>query len=354
MNDIIEGEAAMPNIIESGASGLHTAPLNGPEKAAVIIGLLGAKHAGPIVRRFMQALTSLPNISREIMLSAVADFMTQLERRKGGFKGGVDVTRAVMEELFDPDEVTRLFGMPVVKTQPEGAIEVWAEMKKANRDDLVKYLSTLRGEVVSIILSQFPPSESGEILTDLPEDLSVICVNHMAMGAVFDDQTLAAVAELVRDDFLLMDNTDTEKEAAMFVSEVLGILPRDRREQMLKVLEETDPAKATLIRGAMLTFEDLPKRLPTSAVPIIFKDFDSELLLQALKVGAEQSAAAVEFLYANISQRMAGTFKEDVEDLKSVSSKEGDKAISALMGFIGTLEKDGRIVLIKIATETDE
>jgi len=66
------------------ASKSATPPLKGPEKAAVIIGLLGPDYAGPIVekiedhhlRRFMTALNNLKDIPRDIMLGAVADRMS--------------------------------------------------------------------------------------------------------------------------------------------------------------------------------------------------------------------------------------------------------------------------------------
>jgi len=59
--------------------------------------------------------------------------------------------------------------------------------------------------------------------------------------------------------------------------------------------------------------------------------------------------AQSEYLYANISQRMAGQFKEQVEELPDLSDKQADKAISGLMVFIGQLEKQGRVTLIKPA-----
>jgi len=232
-------------------------------------------------------------------------------------------------------------------SQPEGAIEVWAALKKEKMEDIVKYLSTQRAEVISVVLSQFDPGESGEILSELPSDLSIACVQQMSRGVTLEDSTLEAIAEIIRDEFLLADNTDNEKEAALFVSEVLGVLPRDRRDAMLALLEETDPQKAEIIRKAMLTFEDLTTRLPVTAIPIIFKDFAAEDLMKALKVGEEQNPEVVEYLFANISQRMAGQFKEEMGDLPALSQKEGDKAITALMSFIGKLEKDGRITLIK-------
>jgi len=46
---------------------------------------------------------------------------------------------------------------------------------------------------------------------------------------------------------------------------------------------------------------------------------------------------------------MAGQFKEQVEELPDLTDKQADKAISSLMVFIGQLEKQGRVTLIKPA-----
>ena len=332
-------------------------PLKAPEKAAVIIGLLGAEYAAPIVekikdhhlRRFMKALGGLHDIPRETMLGAVAEFITELNQKKGGFKGGPKTVETFMESLFDADRVAQLFGKPTAVSTGGGADKVWADMKTKPATDLTAFLSEQRPEVVSLILAELTPIESGEILSELPEELSVACVRQLARGITPNTETIEAVAEFVRTEFLEADMSDPGKEAALFVSDVLGVLPRDRRDTMLDILTENDPENAKRIRDAMLTFEDLPTRLPSSAIPILFKDMPVEKLQDALKAGGAQSPDTVEYLYANISQRMAGQFKEQVEELPDLTDKQADKAISSLMVFIGQLEKQGRVTLIKPA-----
>jgi flagellar motor switch protein FliG len=64
--------------------------LRAPEKAAVILALLGPENASPVVekikdehlRAFIHTLENLKLIPRESLLSAVADFITELA---GGF-----------------------------------------------------------------------------------------------------------------------------------------------------------------------------------------------------------------------------------------------------------------------------
>lgn len=333
----------------------NAAALKGPEKAAVIIGLLGAEHAGPIVekiedrhlRRFMQALGGLKDIPRDIMLGAVAEFITELNHKKGGFKGGPEAVEKFIGTLFNESRVAELLGGQPKASELKDTGDIWKALLKKKSDEITAFLSAQPPEVVSLILSQLTPIESGEILAELNEDLSIACVKLMSRGLTPDARTLDAIAEFVRIEFLEADNSDSSQEAALFISDIMGVLPRERRENMLDILEKSDPEKAALIKGAMLTFEDLTVRLPASAIPIIFKDMDDAKLCAALKAGEAQSAATVEFLYANISQRMAGQVKETVEGLPDLSPKQADKAISALMVFIGQLEKRGRITLIK-------
>jgi len=350
---------ARPPISGPGAA----APLSGPQKAAVIIALLGPENAGPVVeqiedrhlRSFMSAFENLQLIPRESMLAAVADFITELDTRRGGIRGGPEAARALAEGLFTGERAERLFGAPPPPPPPKTSADaVWSLLQSRKTTDIARYLSGQRSEVVSIILSQLSTDKTGEILADLPEDISLACVTHMSNNNEIDQRTLDAVAELVQTDFLNGAQDDDSAVSVAFVSEVLGILPRNRRDLLLESLEKSDPEQAELIRKGMMTFEDLPQRLPTSAVPIIFRDFDQEKLLVALKAGGEQEPATIDFLFANISQRMAGQYKEQVEEQGAISAKDADGAISSLMSFISKLEKDGRITLIKPVSPAED
>lgn len=341
----------MPN-----ASGMRTGNLTAPEKAAVIISLLGPENAGPIVekiedrqlRAFMTALENLQQIPRESMLRVVADFITELQGRRGGFKGGQEAAKELAKSMFPEERVTRLFGAPPPPPKPKTTADVvWSSITERDVSEVVKYLQTQKSVVTSIILSQLSPDKAGEILSELPEDISIQCVAAMPRATLADTRTVDAIAELVQLEFLTDDKEDNDGDSVAFVGEVLGILPRDRRDKMLKTLEETNPEQAALVKKSMLTFEDLNTKLPVTAIAIIFRDFDQVKLIRMLKAGAEQAPAVVEFFFGNITQRMASQYQEQVEDLKTMSQKQGDNAISSLMAFISKLEKDGRIKLIR-------
>lgn len=348
-------QAIIPRTMST-ALGARGGNLSAPEKAAVIISLLGAENAGPIVekiedrqlRAFMSALENLQQIPRDSMLSVVADFITELQGRRGGFKGGRDAAKELAKSMFPEERVTRLFGAPPPPPKPKTTADVvWTTINEREVADVVKYLQTQKSAVISIILSQLSPDKAGEILSELPEDISIQCVAAMPRAALADGRTVDAIAELVQLEFLSDDQEDNDGDSIAFVGEVLGILPRDRRDKMLKTLEETNPEQAALVKQSMLTFEDLKTKLPVTAISMIFRDFDQVKLIRMLKAGAEQAPDVIEFFFGNITQRMAAQYQEQVEDLKVMSQKQGDNAISSLMAFISKLEKEGRIKLIK-------
>ena len=354
-----------PAIIPSQSMAMQPAEihkLSGPEKAAIILALLGADNAGPVVekiqdkqlRSFMNALENLKLIPRESMLATVAEFIAELSERRGSIRGGPEAARELAGSLFAEERVGLLFGGPAQSSAPITSTDtVWFELKKRKDVEIAKYLSSKKSEVVSIILSQLSTDRAGAILTELPEELSVTCVRQLSRDTTINERTIDAVAELVQIEFLSAEPEGSGPSSVAFVTEILGILPRERRDAMLESLEKSDPEQAERIRKGMMTFEDLPKRLPKTAVPILFRDFDQDKLLIALKAGGEQEPATVEFFFANISQRMAGQYKEQIEESKAISQKEGDSAISSLMGFISQLEKNGRITLIKVAPQEE-
>ncbi|NNC37688.1 MAG: hypothetical protein EX271_04930 [Acidimicrobiales bacterium] len=348
---------AMPSIELSVPQTSPMSTLSHPEKAAIVIALLGVDSAGPIVekmndmhlRRFVNTLGDINQIPRREMLSAVADFLSDLKAQSGGFKGGADTARQLAENLFETERAANLFDdLPavVVRTN-DSQSDVWSSFSQKKTAQIVSYLSKQRNEFVAIVLAQMSTDKAGEVLSELPEEMSVVCIDKLSRKQEIDPRTLSAISAVIKAEFLEISQVDEGSKAVSLVSEILSIVPKDRREAVLNHLKKTDPDQAKKIEQGMMTFEDFPDRLPSTAIPIIFRDFDQEMLIKALKAGQDLEPKTTEFMFANISQRMAEQYKEQVEELADLPQKEADGAITAIMGFVSKLEKEGRITLIK-------
>ncbi len=331
------------------------------QKAAIIIALLGAEDAKPLInaieerhmRAFVTAMQSINLVPRNVILATVADFVADMSARNGSFRGGEKKARELAASLLDTDRANKLFkSAPPVISGNDKVAKIWEKLGEKSAADIADYLNTQRPEVINIVLSNLSPAKAGEILGELSDDAAETGGYLMAEGSGADADTLAAIAEVIEIEMLTEEVGEENTDSASFMSDVMGVLPRGRRDRLMEIIEEKNPEQAERIRRGMLTFEDLPTRLPKTAIPIIFRDMDNKLLLQALKAGDESDPMTVGFLYGNISQRMAEQYKEDVGALGAMSEKEGEAAVISLMTFISSLEKAGTIAYIEATEET--
>lgn len=328
------------------------------QKAAIIIALLGPQNAKPLIRSieerhmraFVEALQNLSLVPRPVLLATIADFVSHMNAREGAFRGGQKKARELAESLLDSDRVSRLFSSDAMSNmEPTRTSEIWEKLANEKSSKIAEYLDTQRPEMVNIVLSNLSPAKAGEILAEMDVEKAKAGGYLMAEGSNADDETLAAIAEVIELELLSEGGGEENGNAASFMAEVMGVLPRGRRDKLMNTIEEKNPAQAERIRKGLLTFEDLPRRLPKSAIPMIFRDMDAKTLTQALKSGEESDPMVTGFLYGNISQRMAEQFKSDVEGMSNLTEKDGEAAIIALMGYITGLERDGAIVFIEVS-----
>jgi flagellar motor switch protein FliG len=342
--------------------------LSPPERAAAIIALLGPDHAGSVIQNigdehimtFMSAYEQMRTVPRDVSLAIVAEFLTQIKQQKGAVRGGMREAKSLIDELLDADRKERLFGAEPMPIEMNFALseeedDVWTRMKDADPKKLAAYLQTQRPQLVAIVISQQSPDNAGVILTDLPDDISQFVIRSMADPKEVDPQTLQIVGQVVEQEFLnVAEDEEEQADPLSVVSSILSVLPSEKREKLMEYLFEKDADQAEKIRKGLVTFEDIPEQLPRNAVPIIFREMPEAELIKALKFGEETAPGSVEYLYSNISQRMAQQFKEQVEELTSFSKKQGEAAQSAMMTLISTLDRQGTIKLIKVADSEDD
>ena len=330
------------------------------QKGAIIIALLGAEHAGPIVKAlddrhmcsFVAALQSIKFIARPVLLATIAEFITSLRENSNGLQGGETQARELAEALLSTERAKRIF-QGASDSRSDNVLPAWDRLKKETPALLAEYLNTQRPELVSLVLTKLGTLSAGELLAELSDDIAEAAASHMSEGTKFGSDVETAAFELLRIEFLEKEPEDDGTLIAGFMADVMGVLPKARRERLMDTIAKSNPATAEKIRKGLLTFEDLPKRLPKTAVPVIFRDMEAGDLLAALQAGGEAAPETAEFLYANISQRMAKQFKEQVEELGRQSEKDADSAIIGLMSFISKAEKSGAIAYIDVE-ETEE
>jgi flagellar motor switch protein FliG len=328
--------------------------LTDAQKAAIVIVSMGQDYSRPIIdrlsdqhmRRFVRALEELREVPRPKMLAVIADFIVQMDGRKGLFRAGPERAMEIARNVLDEDRITRLTSQdPTLKPVKVYKIEgVWAELDKRPVTPTCEFLIKQKPEVSAFVLSKLSNDKVTEILAELPEENTIDYMRLLSDERKVAPFVAKAIENFVRTEFL----EDDEKmgggsESIAYVADLMSSLDRDRRERILENIAKVDKGRALKIRDEMLTFDDLPVRLPTSAISLIFKDYNKPDLIKMLKAAGRDSQPVTEFFFSNISQRMADQIREDVEASEELDDLAAGKAISGFMSFLGGLEKEARI-----------
>jgi flagellar biosynthesis/type III secretory pathway protein FliH len=91
----------------------------------------------------------------------------------------------------------------------------------------------------------------------------------------------------------------------------------------------------------MFVFEDIVT-LDNRAIQRVIRDVENDDLLLSLKVASEE---VKDIVFSNMSQRMAETFKEEMEFMGPVRLRDVEEAQSRIVSVIRRLEEAGEIVI---------
>ncbi|WP_306252770.1 FliG C-terminal domain-containing protein [Parvularcula sp. IMCC14364] len=342
--------------VETVSADMSGFQLSGPQKAAIVIALLGREFAGPVVEKigdrhlkvFLSAYENMKLVPRQILLHAVEDFIANLEIVSAGLKCGQKEARGLAEEILDEKRMEKLFGnAQIIEEADENETTVWHTLAQRKSAEIAGYLEKQRPQVAAIVLSKVPSGKAGEILGEIDDEVSTKIVSYLTRPGKIDPITLSTIGKVIDTEFLSVEGGGEKNDNPLkSVGEIFSVLPTAKREALIEFLTEKDEAIAEQVKKGIITFEDLPDRLPRNAVPIIFREADTVDLLKALKMGQGNAPESLEFLFSNISQRMADQFKEQLEDIADISQKEGEAAQSVFMATVSRLEKEGRLSLI--------
>ncbi len=118
---------------------------------------------------------------------------------------------------------------------------------------------------------------------------------------------------------------------------------------MLAGLDETDADFAEQVRKAIFTFGHISTRVAARDIPKIVRMVDEGSLIAAFTAAASSPSLApvAEFFFANMSQRMAQSLREEVATRGKVKDKEAEEAMTVIVNAIRQLEGAGELILMR-------
>ncbi|MEE2690791.1 MAG: FliG C-terminal domain-containing protein [Pseudomonadota bacterium] len=331
-----------------------------PQKAALILAALGPEAAKPVVERvgdkhlqaFAEAYAHLRNIPRKELLAVAAEFVAQLGAGDERLKGGFDEARDLISKVKSPDEATRLLD----EVNAPGGRTVWQKLERADRKAFAAYLNAQHPQTVAVIMTRLDADFASSLLGLIDVDLGKQVVIRLAKPMPVRREALRVLEDAIERDFLAPARAAAKaSKPGQMIGAMLNNMPEEKRAAMLEFIAAESPEVLEDVKAFILTFKDIPERVPANAIAKVVREVEVDVFLKAAKYGKQNAPESVEFIFKNISQRMGQQYEEQMGEMKPFTLAEAEAAQAEFMTALRRLVAAGEFELVKPASdEPDE
>ncbi|MHB2167193.1 flagellar motor switch protein FliG [Alsobacter sp. R-9] len=325
--------------------------LTGPERAAVLLLVLGEDHGSPIwssldddeLRKVTLAMSTLGTVSSKLVEQVLGDLANQYNRLT--VVGDFDRTHELLLKLLPKERVDPI--MEEIRG-PAGRT-IWQRLSNVQDNLLAAYLKTEHPQTVALILSRIKAEHSAKVLALLPEEFATDVMLRILQIDTVSKETLDQIEESLRTNFIANLSQTSRRDAHDLLAEIFNSFDRQNETKFMEALEQAAFKSAERIRALMFTFEDITRLDPNSA-QVLIRNVDKAELAKALK-GASQ--ATREFFTSKMTQRAATVFLDEMAGLGPIRLKEVDEAQQRIIAIAKGLADKGEIIIAKSGNEDD-
>jgi len=317
--------------------------LSGPEKAAVILLALGEDHTrlwkgldDDEVKEISQAMAALGTVSATVVEELMVEFVSGMSG-SGAVMGSFEQTQRLLASFMPADRVDGL--MEEIRG-PAGRT-MWDKLGNVNEAVLANYLKNEYPQTVAVVLSKVKPDHAARVLTALPEDFALECVQRMLRMEPVQREILDKIEQTLRTEFMSNLARTSKRDSHEMMADIFNSFDRQTEARFIGALEERNRESAERIRALMFVFEDLNK-LDPGGVQTLLRAVEKDQLALALK-GASETLR--EMFFTNMSERASKIMREDMESMGPVRLKDVDTAQMAMVTAAKDLAARGEIML---------
>lgn len=318
--------------------------LTGPEKAAVILLSLGEDHTRlwqsldeDEIKEISQAMASLGTVSATVVEELMVEFVSGMSG-SGAVMGSYEQTQRLLAAFMPGERVDAL--MEEIRG-PAGRT-MWDKLGNVNEAVLANYLKNEYPQTVAVVLSKIKPDHAARVLTSLPEDFALECVQRMLRMEPVQREILDKIEQTLRTEFMSNLARTSKRDSHEMMADIFNSFDRQTEARFIGALEERNREAAERIRALMFVFEDLAK-LDPGGIQTLLRAVEKDSLALALK-GASESLR--ELFFSNMSERASKIMREDMESMGPVRLKDVDQAQMAMVQVAKDLAAKGEIMLV--------
>ena len=317
-----------------------------PQKAAIILGILGPEAAGPILeqmseaslRSFARAMSKLRRVRPDTVRKTVNEFLEELELVDETVEGGVAQAREILQDYIAEATLSRIFD----DLEVPAAAKIWKQLGSVDELALAEFLSREHPQTAAVVLSKLSSDHGARLLANLDAEQARDILLGLTKTSTLDPNVVEAIGTSLNKDFLAHQRQGDETfKPEERIGSIMNYATGEIRHAVLSYLDETQPELSEAVKAKMFTFQDIPTRVDRRDIAAVVRATDQEALLKALAGAVENAPETQEFMLSNISSRVAEQLREELEELGKVKIREAEEAQNVVVMAIRELESAG-------------
>lgn len=327
---------------------LNKQTLTGKQKAAVLLISLGPDVAAQVYKHLteeeIEQLTLEISSVQKVEADKKEDILDQFHQialaQDYISQGGIGYAKTILEKALGVEEASNIIGRLTSSLQ----VKPFDFARRADPGQILNFIQNEHPQTIALVLSYLDAEQAGQVLSELPQQQQGDVARRIAVMDSTSPEIISQVEQILEKKLsATVTNDYTETGGIQAVVEVLNGVDRSTERTILDSLENQDPNLAEEIKKRMFVFEDIVA-LDNRAVQRVVRDVDQDDLRLALKVSSEE---VKEVVFNNMSDRMAQTFKEEMEFMGPVRLRDVEEAQTRVVSTIRHLEDIGEIIIAR-------
>lgn len=326
----------------------HEGAVTGPQKAAILLILLGEDVATAVYRNLSedevqvltQQIASLQNVPPELASQVLREYHRLTMTQEYLAEGGAEIARKLLAKAFGEETASELLQQVMIAGQD--VTHNFDALQKADPQQLVKFVQGEHPQTIAMILAHLGGKAASSLLLLLPEKLRGQTVKRLADMQQFSPEMAHKISLVLhRKVKTLGDQSRRSYGGVKTAAELLNRLEPAVSKSILETVESEDARLALSIRNNMFTFADL-LGVPENGIRELLGAVDKKSLATALKGAAEDLKSHI---FKTMSSRAVEMLKEDMEVLGPVRAQMVNAAQQEIVTAARALEAQGKLVL---------
>jgi flagellar motor switch protein FliG len=320
----------------------------GPEKAAILMITLGLEISSTIfkflrqdeVERIVLEIAKISTVPIEKRDAVITEAYQRAIALKYINEGGIEYAKEILERSFGAGQADDMTNRLFAALKHGNPLEL---VKKTEPAQLLEFIQDEHPQTIALILVYMTADQAGAVLSALEPELQAEVAMRIAILQKTAPEILEQLDELLGRRLLVTGSDFTKAGGVQSLAQVMGFVDRETERNILDGLAKRDPVIANEVKNLLFVFEDIIN-LDDRAIQRVLKEIEGKDLALALKTANDDLLARV---FKNMSQRAAGTLKEEIEILGPTRMRDVGKSQQAIVDVIRTLEENGQIVIAR-------